>query len=485
MISFENLILITLLSPLLVCLLTLLLSSKPILRDVLGPFGGIISSWGAIQLMASILNGEQPRLELLQIAEGISISFVVTPLGAIFGLVASVLWIFAAIYSVGYMRGNKEKNQTRFYIFYAMAVHAALCIAYAGDLLTLFIFYEVLTFSTYPLVTHKQNEMAQKAGRLYMSILVGTSVILLLPAIIWVWVVTGSLEMSQNGVLDGKMNPEYAPYLLAMFVFGIGKAALMPIHKWLPAAMVAPTPVSALLHAVAVVKAGVFTMLLILTNVFGIDFLSKTGASNWLVWLASFTLLTTSIIAIYKDDIKARLAYSTISQLSYITLGGALASSIATQGATLHIITHAAGKITLFFVAGAIYVGAKMSKISELNGHGKSMPLIFLAFFVGSLSIIGVPPMGGSWSKFFLMLGAAQSGYITVIAVFCISTILNAYYLMEIPARAFFFKKEKEVKIKIPILITIPTLITCFLTIVLFFFIEPFENLTSIMVSKL
>ena len=327
--------------------------------------------------------------------------------------------------------------------------------------------------------------MAQKAGRLYMSILVGTSVILLLPAIIWVWVVTGSLEMSQNGVLDGKMNPKYAPYLLAMFVFGIGKAALMPIHKWLPAAMVAPTPVSALLHAVAVVKAGVFTMLLILTNVFGIDFLSKTGASNWLVWLASFTLLTTSIIAIYKDDIKARLAYSTISQLSYITLGGALASSMATQGATLHIITHAAGKITLFFVAGAIYVGAKMSKISELNGHGKSMPLIFLAFFVGSLSIIGVPPMGGSWSKFFLMLGAAESGYITVIAVFCISTILNAYYLMEIPARAFFFKKEREVKIKIPILITIPTLITCFLTILLFFFIEPFENLTSIMVSKL
>ena len=484
MIPIEYLILITVFPPLLVCATTPFLSGRTILRDLLGPIGGLVSSWGSIKLVQAVLDGEQPKLEFLQIAEGISIGFTVTPLGALFGLVASVLWIFSGIYSVGYMRGNKEKSQTRFSTFYALAVHAALCIAYAGDLLTLFIFYEILTFSTYPLVTHKQDELAQKAGRLYMSILFGSSVILLLPAIIWVWVITGSLEISQNGVLDGKIDPKYAPFLLMMFVFGIGKAALMPIHKWLPAAMVAPTPVSALLHAVAVVKAGVFTMLLVLTNVFGIEFLSKTGASFWLIGLASFTLLTTSVIAIYKDDIKARLAYSTISQLSYITLGGALASSMATQGAALHIVTHAAGKITLFFVAGAIYVGAKLSNISELNGQGKSMPLIFIAFFIGSLSIIGVPPMGGSWSKFFLMLGAAESGYFFVIAVFCVSTILNVYYLLEIPARAFFFKKEKEITAKVPLLITIPTLMTCFLTILLFFFIEPFQNLASLMVGK-
>ncbi len=484
MMTIENFILITILSPLIVCVLTPFISKSTILRDCLGPIGGVVSSWGAYNIMSSALNNQNITLEIVKIAEGISIGFEITPLGAIFGLVASFLWILAAIYSVGYMKGNEEKNQTRFYAFYAMAVHAALCIAYAGDLLTLFIFYEVLTFSTYPLVTHKQDEMAQKAGRLYMSILVGSSVILLLPAIIWVWVATGSLEMSQNGVLDGKLDVAYAPLLLAMFVFGIGKAALMPIHKWLPAAMVAPTPVSALLHAVAVVKAGVFTMLIVLTNVFGIDFLAKTGASEWLIWLASFTLLATSIIAIYKDDLKARLAYSTISQLSYITLGGALATSMATQGATLHIITHAAGKITLFFVAGALYVGAKITKISDLNGHGLCAPLIFLAFFIGSLSIIGVPPMAGSWSKFFLMLGAADSGNEVVIGVFCISTILNAFYLMEIPARAFFFKKERDIKVKIPKLVLIPTLITSFLTILLFFFIEPFQNLTSMMVSK-
>ena len=483
MISLETYILITILSPLIVFLVTPFLSKNPNLRDLLGPLGGIISSYGAIEIMNAVLEGKIPKLDVIAISDGIKIGFEITPLGAIFGLVASVLWIFAAIYSVGYMRGNQEKNQTRFYTFYAMAVHAALCIAYSGDLLTLFIFYEVLTFSTYPLVAHKQNELAQKAGRIYMSILVGSSVIFLLPAIICVWVLTGSLDMSKNGVLEGNLSHEYAPYLLAMFAFGIGKAALIPIHKWLPAAMVAPTPVSALLHAVAVVKAGVFTMLLILTNVFGIDFLAKTGASIWLIWLASFTLLITSIIAIYKDDIKARLAYSTISQLSYITLGGALASAMATQGAVLHIVTHAAGKITLFFVAGAIYVGAKMSKISELNGHGKSMPLIFLAFFIGSLSIIGVPPMAGSWSKFFLMLGAAESGYLFVLVVFSISTILNAYYLMEIPARAFFLKKDREIKVKMPTLITIPIICTCSLTIILFFAMEPFQKLTSIMVN--
>ena len=342
MISIENYILLTIISPLLVSILTPFLSNNVFLRDLIGPLGGIFSSWGAIEIARSVLNGTQPSIEIFQIAEGLTINFNITPLGAIFGIVASFLWVFAAIYSVGYMRGNKEKNQTRFFSFYAVAIHAALCIAYSGNLLTLFIFYEILTFSTYPLITHKQDEVAKKAGRIYMTILVGSSILLLLPAIIWVWVTTGTLEMSQNGILSGKLDPKYAPYLLMMFVFGIGKAAVIPLHSWLPAAMVAPTPVSALLHAVAVVKAGVFTMLIVLTNVFGIQYLADTGSSRWLIGLACITLISTSIIAIFKDDLKARLAYSTISQLSYITLGGALASSYAAQGAALHIVTHAA-----------------------------------------------------------------------------------------------------------------------------------------------
>ncbi len=415
---------LSILTPLIVFLITPLLKRFTLQRDLLGPIGGVISFFASINITNLVLDGKEVKLTLINISDGLSISFNVYPLGAIFGLVASGLWILASIYSIGYMRGNKELNQTRFFSFYAISIFAALCIAYSGNLLTLFIFYEILTFSTYPLVAHKQNDLSKKSGRLYMGILVGTSVVFLLPAIVIVWVTTGTLDFAKNGILDGQLEEKYIPFLLFLFAFGIGKAALMPFHKWLPAAMVAPTPVSALLHAVAVVKAGVFSILVVIVNVFGIDFLSKTQSTFWLICLACFTLLLSSIIAIYKDDLKARLAYSTISQLSYVVLGAALVSNLAVQGASLHIVMHAVGKITLFFVAGAIYVSAHLSKISELDGQGKSMPLLFFAFFVGSLSIIGVPPMGGSWSKFYLMIGAVESDYIFVLVVLCISTLL-------------------------------------------------------------
>jgi len=461
-----------------------LLKNFSVQRDLLGPIGGVISFFSSINITNLVLEGKEVKLTLINISDGLSISFNVYPLGAIFGLVASGLWILASIYSIGYMRGNKELNQTRFFSFYAISIFAALCIAYSGNLLTLFIFYEILTFSTYPLVAHKQDDLSKKSGRLYMGILVGTSVVFLLPAIIIVWVTTGTLDFAKNGILDGQLEEKYIPFLLFLFAFGIGKAALMPFHKWLPAAMVAPTPVSALLHAVAVVKAGVFSILVVIVNVFGIDFLSKTQSTFWLICLACFTLLLSSIIAIYKDDLKARLAYSTISQLSYVVLGAALVSNLAVQGASMHIVMHAVGKITLFFVAGAIYVSAHLSKISELDGQGKSMPLLFFAFFVGSLSIIGVPPMGGSWSKFYLMIGAVESDYFFVIAVLCISTLLNVYYLLEIPARAFFKEKIREVKVEKHPLMIIPTLFAAILTVIIFFYIEPIKNLTNLITGN-
>ncbi len=197
--------------------------------------------------------------------------------------------------------------------------------------------------------------------------------------------------------------------LLALYAFGTGKAALMPFHRWLPAAMVAPTPVSALLHAVAVVKAGVFTILKVVVYVFGIDLLAATDASRWLTWVAAFTIIAASCVALGKDNLKARLAYSTISQLSYIVLGAALATTAGVMGGGMHIVMHAVGKITLFFCAGAIMVGAHKTEVSELDGLGRRMPFTFGAFLLGSLSVIGLPPMGGSWSKWFLMLGAAEA----------------------------------------------------------------------------
>ena len=375
------------------------------------------------------------------------------------------------------MRGNHEKHQTRFAAFYAVAVHAAMAVAWSGNLLVLFIFYEILTFSTYPLVTHKESAVARNAGRLYMSILVGTSVILLLPAVVWVWFNTGTLDFRPGGYLEGQIDPTVVPVLLGLFAFGVGKAALMPIHRWLPAAMVAPTPVSALLHAVAVVKAGVFTILTVVVYVFGIDFLAKTGASQWLIWLTAFTILASSVVAISKDDIKARLAYSTISQLSYIVLGAALASQMAVQGAALHIVMHAAGKITLFFCAGAIYVQAHLTKVSDLDGQGREMPWVFAAFFVGALSIIGIPPIGGSWSKFMLMVGAADAGYIAILVVLGLSSLLNVYYLLEPLSRAFFREKIKSVEVKLHPLVVIPPVMTALISVALFFYNETFLDL--------
>ena len=475
--SVQTAMLIGLLAPLVVAVLTPFLAVRHVWRDAAGPAGGVITFIAAVEVALAVLDGETPSLFVAQLAAGLAIEFAVTPLGAIFGLVASGLWILAALYSVGYMRGNHEKHQTRFAAFYAVAVHAAMAVAWSGNLLVLFIFYEILTFSTYPLVTHKESALARNAGRLYMSILVSTSVILLLPAVVWVWFNTGTLDFRPGGYLEGRIDPSMVPILLGLFAFGVGKAALMPLHRWLPAAMVAPTPVSALLHAVAVVKAGVFTILTVVIYVFGIDFLAKTGASQWLIWLTAFTILASSVVAISKDDIKARLAYSTISQLSYVVLGAALATQMAVQGAALHIVMHAAGKITLFFCAGAIYVQAHLTKVSDLDGQGREMPWVFAAFFVGALSIIGIPPLGGSWSKFMLMVGAADAGYIAILVVLGLSSLLNVYYLLEPLSRAFFREKIKSVEVKRHPLVVIPPVMTALISVALFFYNETFLDL--------
>ncbi len=472
-----------LITPLVVALLVPFLSVRANFRDAAGPIGGVITLFAALHVAADVLAGEDVSLLLLTITDGLNLTFRVTALGAVFGVVASGLWIVASLYTIGYMRGNHEKHQTRFAVYYALSIHAAMAIAWSGNLLVLFIFYEILTFATYPLVTHKETQQAIKAGRIYMGILVGTSVVLFLPAVVWVWMVAGTLDFTTGGILAGKLSPSLAPYLLALFAFGVGKAALMPFHRWLPNAMVAPTPVSALLHAVAVVKAGVFTILTIAVYIFGIDFLTATGAAIWLAWVASFTILASSIIAISKDDLKARLAYSTISQLSYIVLGAALATSAAIEGATLHIIMHATAKITLFFCAGAIYVNAHLTKISELDGLGMRMPLIFGAFFLASLSIIGIPPLGGSWSKFLLMKGAVDAGMPLMVAVLALSSILNVYYLLDIVIRGFFKPVNKTIAVDRHLLTIIPPVMTAILCVVLFFAIDAITPFTDRMIA--
>jgi multicomponent Na+:H+ antiporter subunit D len=318
----------------------------------------------------------------------------------------------------------------------------------------------------------------------------GTSVGFLLFALVWTYLAAGTTEFRPGGILAGRVDGWHLFVLLALYAFGTGKAALMPFHRWLPAAMVAPTPVSALLHAVAVVKAGVFTVLKVLVYVFGIDLLASTDASRWLTWVAAFTVIAASIVALTKDNLKARLAYSTISQLSYIVLGGALATSAGVLGGGMHIAMHAFGKITLFFCAGAILVGAHKTEISDMDGLGRRMPFTYCAFLLGSLSVIGLPPMGGSWSKWYLMLGTVEAGQLTMMVILMASSLLSIAYLMPVVVRGFFRSPPGEdhgnpdgggrLEIReAPPLCVVPPVLTGIGCVVLFFYADDVWNLLT------
>ena len=383
-----------------------------------------------------VLQGERPALVLGEMLPGLAIALELEPLGALFALIASGLWFVSAVYCIGYMRGNAEEHQTRFYACFALAIGAAIGVALAGNLLTLYLFYEALTLITWPLVTHHGDEEARRGGRTYLALLLGSSLLFLLPAMAATWWIGGTLDFTPGGILAGKVSGGAAAGLLALYAFGIGKAALMPIHRWLPAAMVAPTPVSALLHAVAVVKAGVFAIVKVVVYVFGVGFGAEAFA--WLPWVAGFTIVAASIVALRADNLKRRLAYSTVSQLSYVVLAAAILTPLSLIGAVLHIAAHAFGKITLFFAAGAVYTAAHKTEVSQLDGIGRRMPWTFAAFAVGALSMIGLPPAAGFVSKWYIVSGALAAQAWMPLAVIVASTLLNAGYFLPIVYRAFF-----------------------------------------------
>ena len=428
--------------PLLGALAVMLAGSRPNLREAMSLAAGVILLALVVRLLPRALSGDWPAAVLAEPIPGLSLAISAEPLGVLFGLIASFLWIVTTVYSIGYMRGHGEAHQTRFYTFFAVAMGCTMGVAFADNLFTLFVFYEVLTLSTYPLVTHAGTQEARQGGRTYLGILMATSMGFLLLAVVWTWKLTGNVSFTSGGILGEAASPLVVGVLFALYVFGIGKAALMPFHRWLPAAMVAPTPVSALLHAVAVVKAGVFAILKITVYIFGLDLLRDTGVTDWLLWVAAFTILVASVIALRQDNLKARLAYSTISQLSYIVMGALLVNSTALAGSTLHLATHAFGKITLFFCAGAILVASHKTKVSQLDGLGRQMPWTMGAFFLASLSIVGLPPMGGMWGKWYLALGALDAGYVFLVAVLMVSTLLNIAYLIPVPIRAFLGKAD-------------------------------------------
>lgn len=414
----------------------LVLRRRPNLREAASVLAGVLLAAAVLSLWP--VAGAGVRFELWTWLPGVAFGFALEPLGLLYASVAAVLWPVTTVFAAGYLRAEDDRNQTRFFVFLALTIAAAMWIALSSNLVTLFVGYEIMTLLTWPLVAHKGDRQARRGGRTYVAVLLATSIGLLLPAIAWTWLLTGSTEFRLGGLFGEDVGTGVLTVLYALYLFGIGKAALMPVHRWLPAAMVAPTPVSALLHAVAVVKAGAFAVLKVTVYVFGIDALGGSGASRPMMWVAAVTLVGAAVVALRSDDLKRRLAYSTVSQLAYIVLAATLARDVAVAGGALHLVTHAAAKITLFLCAGAIYVTAHKTRVSGLDGLGRAMPVTFAAFLVASLSIIGLPPLGGTWSKWLLLLGAAGADQMVMLVVLLLGSLLALGYLMPIPIRAFF-----------------------------------------------
>jgi len=457
---------------------------NPRLRNRLMISGAALLFVLVASMLPAALRGEMFGLEIARLVPGASLKLRVDAMGIFFAMVASGLWLATSFYAIGYMQSLKEHSQTRFFAFFAVAIGAALGVAFSANFLTLYLFYEMLSLATYPLVTHDQTPEAHAAGRKYLCYLLGTSITCILPALVMVWVQTGSLDFADNirtGVFSGEVPSAVIMTIYALCLCGFAKAAIMPFHGWLPAAMVAPTPVSALLHAVAVVKVGVFSLSRVMLYLFGVDTMNRLCLGTATVWIVSVTIVVASLVALTKDNLKERLAYSTISQLSYIILGVALLTPEGICGGLIHIVNHAVSKITLFFCAGAIYVASRKRNISEFDGLGRLMPFTFAAFGIASLSMIGAPPAAGFITKWYLFLGSMSAAQYGVMAVLIVSTLLNIGYFAPVVYRAVFAvpaPEDKNIR-EAPRMMLIPLCVTAVLSVLLGIFPKFFMTLVE------
>lgn len=426
--------------------LILMSHRRPNLREGWTFLAAIVKFAVVASMLPVVWAGGAPEITLLQLSAGagFSLHLRADALGMVFAMLASTLWIATSIYSVGYLRGNKARHQTVYFASFAVCLAATVGIAFSANLLTFFVFFELLTIATYPLIVHNRSPAAVAGGRQYLiyTLLAGQ---ILLIALVWAQTAVPGAEFTPGGFLaDSGLSTGALRLMLVLFIVGIGvKAALLPLQGWLPAAMVAPAPVSALLHAVAVVKAGVFGCVRITGFVFGPDLLRSIGADWVLASLAAATIIVGSIRALGESNLKKRLAYSTVSQLSYIVLGAAIGSPAAVAGAVFHIAAHGFLKITLFFCAGSIYTREQVSEIPDMAGIGRRMPVTMIAFTIGALGLAGTPLLAGFISKWNLGLGAVHAGYEIFIAVLVASALLNFAYFFPIVHTAFFGKSNE------------------------------------------
>ncbi len=467
-------LLIALLIPLIGTLGVMFKGDNENIREGISSVSSILLLLVVGSMIPAVLQGKTLVFPMFTILPGVSVTLRADSMSMIFAIVASSLWTIAVFYSMGYMRGLKEHAQTRFNACFALSIFGAIGVAFSDNLFTMYLFYEIVSVCTYPLVAHHQDAEGYNGARKYIIYLTTTAKAFLLPAMILIYVLTGTLDFASNihdGVFPEGVSGTLVIMLYIFCIFGFAKNGVMPFHHWLPGAMVAPTPVSALLHAVAVVKVGVFCTTRVMLYTFGTDTMHALNLGIPTAYFVGFTVIVASIIALSKDNLKARLAYSTVSQLSYIIMGVALLTDPGIQGGLIHIVNHAFSKITLFFCAGAIYVASHKKYISELDGLGKTMPFTFGAFAIASLSMIGAPPVAGFITKWNLLIGSVEAHQLGILLILIASTLLNAAYFAPITYRAFFGKRpvgEPFTGIKeAPLSMLIPILIACTISVLI------------------
>ncbi len=483
-------LLLAVLIPLIGAGLIMLTGKRPNLREAVSLLSAVGLFITVLCLAPGVLAGTVYQWTLFELLPGLSFRLRADALSMVFALVASFLWILAVFYSAGYMRGLKEKSQTRFSTCFALALFGAMGCAFSDNLLTLYLFYEIVSITTYPLVAHHQDRAGYDGARKYIAYLTAAAKALILPAMVLLYVLNGHLDFAYDaasGILSEDIHRWVVTGIYIALLIGFAKNGLIPLHHWLPGAMVAPTPVSALLHAVAVVKVGVFSTVRVMLYVFGTETMAAFNLGIPTAWFVSITIIAASLIALGKDDLKARLAFSTVSQLAYIILGVALLTSSGIAGGVIHIANHAFAKITLFFCAGAIYVASHRKRISEMSGLGRSMPWTFAAFAIASLSMIGVPGVAGFISKWHLLIGSWDAGSIGLIGVLLLSTLLNAAYFAPIAYHAFFGqppppKEGEEPVSEASLWMLIPLLVTAFISVLIGIFPGVFMQFVHLVV---
>ncbi|MBK5240512.1 proton-conducting transporter membrane subunit [Clostridium sp.] len=433
-------------------------------RNVFVSIGVILNF---VFLVAIFYKFGESNFHLLKLNEFLDVYFRIDKLSILFSLLVSILWVFTAFYAMQYMK--HEGKERKFFSFFLATLGVTIGIAFAGNLITLYAFYEFLTLSTFPLVIHTESKQALKSGKKYLIYSFSGAALVLLGMLL-LFSITSDLTFASHGILSPLTNDNRTLYIIsyvAMFLgFGV-KAALVPFHSWLPAAMIAPTPVSALLHAVAVVKSGIFAIVRMTYFIFGAEIVKALHVNIFLSILVVLSILMGSFLALHQENLKKRLAYSTISQLGYILLGIVLLNEDAFVGSLLHLINHAVIKIVLFFCVGAIMYTTGKTDISQIRGIGKQMPITMCCFGIASISLIGIPPTNGFVSKWYLAQGGLAEGKMIFPAILLISALLTALYLLPVITEAFFKKGEDAIVKEAPKKMLIPIVMITIIVVLL------------------